>query len=261
VRVKAHTTYLLSAYVKVKDVHEDGGAGVAGAVVMMGQSQYGSQGFYGTADWRKLTTQLNTDDKTEIEVGPAVGWWACKISGTGWFSDLSLTELEGDRQHGHDDARGNLIVNANFERGAYGWELINFGLDGTMEMDSTVLHNGRPTLRVDAFGTMTFARQVVTVKAHTTYRLSGYVKVKDVQEIGGTGEAGANLIVGSTRIATRAVNGTEDWQEVSIEFNTKDKTAIRVGPSVGFYARKVSGTGWFSEMSLTEVGGDKPAAR
>jgi hypothetical protein len=147
-------------------------------------------------------------------------------------------------------------VNANFERGAYGWELINFGQDGTMEMDPTVLHAGKPTLRLDAFSEITFARQVVTVKAHTTYRLSGYVKVKDVQEIGGNGNAGANLIVGSTRIATRAIQGTDDWQEISTEFNTEDKTALRVGPAVGFYGLKVSGTAWFSDMSLAEVNGN-----
>ena len=252
VKVKPHTTYLLSGYVKVKDVHEDGGAGIAGGVVMMGQSEYGSQGVYGTTDWQKVTTQLNTDDKKEIRVGPGVGWWGSKIFGTGWFSDISLTELEGDNLH---DGR-QLITNANFEKGTYGWELINFGKGGTMELDPAELHDGKPTLRVEANDAMTFARQVVTVKAHTTYRLSGFIKVKDVHENGGAGDAGADLIVGSTLIKTQAIHGTADWQEVSVEFNTEDKTAVRVGPAVGFYARKVSGTGWFSGMTLTEVHGN-----
>jgi len=260
VKVKPHTTYLLSADIKVKDVYEQGGGGMAGALVMMGQSQYGSRSPHGTVDWQRVTTQLNTDDKTEIRVGPAVGWWACKVFGTGWFSAVSLTELEGEKRPGEDRAESNLIANANFEHGTYGWELINFGQDGTMEMDPTMLHNGKPTLRLDAFGEISYARQVVTVKAHTTYRLSGYVKVQDVQEIGGGGKAGANLIVGSTHIATRAINGTDDWQEISTEFNTEDKTAIRVGPAVGYYGLKVTGTGWFSEMSLTEVE-EKPQAR
>jgi hypothetical protein len=269
VKVKPHTTYLLSAYVKAKDVHElDGGVG--GALVMMDHSQYGSRNATGTADWQKVTTQLNTDDKTEIRVGPAIGWWGQrrKISGTAWFSEVSLTELEGAGSgpdgHSGPDGRsgpdghsgGNLIANPNFERGEYGWELINFGRDGMMEADTTVLHDGKPTLRIDAFGEMTYARQVVTVKAHTTYRLSGYVKVKDVQEIGGSGMAGANLLVGSTPIVTRAVNGTDDWQEISTEFDTEDKTAIRVGPAIGYYNLLVSGTAWFSEMSLTEVRGN-----
>jgi len=136
VKVKPHTTYLLSGYIKVKDVHQTGGAGIAGAVVMTGgQFPYGAQGTYGTTDWRQVTTQLNTDDKTEIQVGPDVGWFGCKVSGTGWFSDLSLAELEEDRESEQDGAGSNLITNGNFERDTYGWERINFGMEGTMEMD------------------------------------------------------------------------------------------------------------------------------
>jgi hypothetical protein len=262
VKVKPHTTYLLSGYIKVKDVHEAGGAGVAGGVVMMGQSEYGSQGIYGTADWQKVTTQLNTEGKTEIRVGPAVGWWACKISGTGWFSDLSLTELDENKERGGgsgEGSPGNLVANGNFGKGTYGWELINFGKEGTMEMDPAELHDGKPALRVECTETMTFARQVVTVKPHTNYRLSGFVKVKDVHENGGAGDAGADLIVGSTQIKTQAAKGTADWQELSIDFNSEGKSAVRVGPALGFYGRKISGTAWFSEMSLLEVGGLKQA--
>jgi len=220
---------------------------------MMGQSQYGSRSPHGTADWQRVTTQLNTGDKTEIEVGPAVGWWGCKVTGTGWFSDVSLTELDAGRAHGHDGPKGNLIVNSNFERGDHGWELINFGKDGTVAVDPAMLHDGKATLRVDSFGSMTFARQVIPVKAHTAYRLSGYVKVKDVHEIGGAGKAGANLILGSTQVASRAISGTDDWQEISVDFDTQDKTVIRVGPAVGFYGNKITGTGWFSDLSLIEL--------
>lgn len=259
VKVKPHTTYLLSADIKVQDVHEVGRGGAGGALVMMGQSQYGSQSPYGTADWQQVTTQINTGDESEIRVGPAIGWWGCKVFGTVWFSGLSLTELKGQDPGDPNGPKGNLISNANFEHGTYAWELINFGKDGTMEIDPAVLHEGQQTLRIDAFGEIAFARQVITVKAHTQYRLSGYVKVQNVHQIGGAGKAGANLIVGSTHIATRAVNGTDDWQEISAEFNTEDKTAIRVGPAVGFYGLKVSGTAWFSDLSLIEVEGKKPA--
>jgi len=259
VKVKPHTTYLLSGYIKVKDVHQTGGAGIAGAVVMTGgQFPYGAQGTYGTTDWRQVTTQLNTDDKTEIQVGPGVGWFGCKVSGTGWFSDLSLAELEEDRESGQDGAGSNLITNGNFERDTYGWERINFGMEGTMEMDPAELYEGKPTLRIESNETLTFARQIVTVKPHTTYRLSGFIKAKDVHDNGGIGSAGAELIVGSTRIKTLPILGTADWREVSVEFDTEGRTAIRVGPAVGFYDHKVIGTGWFSRMSLTEVERKQP---
>jgi hypothetical protein len=254
VKVKPHTTYLLSGYIKVKDVHQTGGADIAGAVVMTGgKFPYGAQGTYGTSDWQRVTTQLNTGDKTEIQVGPGVGWFGCKVSGTGWFSDLSLAELEGDSESGQEGAGGNLLTNGNFERDTYGWERIRFGMEGTVEMDPAELYEGKPTLRIESNETLTFARQIVTVKPHTTYRLSGFIKVKDVRDNGGVGSAGAELIVGSTRIKTQAIQGTADWQEVSVEFDTEGRTAIRVGPAVGFYNHKVIGTGWFSRVSLTEV--------
>lgn len=253
VEVKPHTTYLLSADIKVKDVHEEGGGGAGGALVMMDQSQYGSRSPHGTADWQRVTTQLETGDKTEIQVGPGVGWWKCKVTGTGWFSNVSLTELKAAQAQEQRGPGDNLIVNSNFERGDLGWELINFGKDGTVKMDPATLHDGKPTLQIDSFGSMTFARQLIPVKAHTAYRLSGYVKVKDVHEAGGAGKAGANLILGSTQVATRAVFGTEDWQEISVDFDTQDKTVVRVGPAVGFYGQKINGTAWFSDLSLIEL--------
>jgi hypothetical protein len=253
VTVKPHTTYLFSAYVKVKDVHEDGGAGIAGAVLMEGQSQYGSQGVYGTSDWQKVTTQVNTEDKSVMPVGPGMGWWASKIFGTGWFSDLSFTEMERDVPRDNQGSEANQITNGNFEKETYGWELVNFGKGGTIEVDPAELHDGKPTLRVEASDAMTFARQIVTVKPHTTYRLSGFIKVKDVQENGGGGDAGASLIVGGTRIKTQAVRGTNDWQEVSVEFNSEKNIAIRVGAAVGFYGRNVTGTAWVSDMTLAEA--------
>lgn len=252
VKVKAHTTYLLSADIKVKEVQQDGGGGAAGADVMMAKSPYASRNARGTADWQRMTTQLNTDDKTEIQVGPALGCGRCRVTGTAWFSHVTLTEL------GHDGPDSNLLANANFERGERGWELIDFGQDDTLTLDPKVLHNGKPTLRVEAFGEMTFARQIVSVKAHTTYRLSGYVKVKDVRELHGDDRAGANLIVGSTLIASRAISGTADWQEISTEFETEDATVIRVGPAMGFYGRQITGTGWFSGLSLAEVERNPP---
>jgi len=152
------------------------------------------------------------------------------------------------------DPDRNLLQNGNFEKETEGWELINFDKGGTMAVDKQELHNGKPTLRIESFDGMTFARQTVQVKAHTKYRLSGFIKVKDVHEKGGAGRAGANLIEGMTRVATRAIVGTGSWREVHVDFNSEDKTEIRVGPAVGWYACKVSGTGWFGDISLTEVG-------
>jgi len=151
----------------------------------------------------------------------------------------------------------NLLKNGTFEKGKNDWELINFGKGGTMVVDKVELHDGKPTLRIESFGELTFARQTVKVKPNTNYRLSGFIKVKDVVEKGGGGRAGANLIEGMTRVATPAINGTAEWQEVNVEFNSGNKAEIRVGPAVGWYACKVFGIGWFADVKLTEVRGER----
>lgn len=155
------------------------------------------------------------------------------------------------------ESERNLFKNGNFESGKNDWGLVNFGKGGTMTIDKQELHDGKPTLRIESFGELTFAEQTVRVKANTNYRLSGFIKVKDVVEKGGAGRAGANLIEGMTRVATKAINGTADWEEVNVEFNSGNKTEIRVGPAVGWYACKVYGIGWFSDMKLTEVRGER----
>ena len=43
----------------------------------------------------------------------------------------------------------NLLVNSNFEEGTIGWELLNWGKDGRMQIDTNELRDGKPTLRVE----------------------------------------------------------------------------------------------------------------
>jgi len=65
----------------------------------------------------------------------------------------------------YDSDRRNLLTNADFEKGAAAWELLNWGQNGRMEMDPDELHNGKPTLRVDNFQPChSFVRQIVTGK-------------------------------------------------------------------------------------------------
>ncbi len=71
-----------------------------------------------------------------------------------------------------EEPEHNLIKNANFESGTSGWKLVNFGKTGTMAMDQTELHDGNPTLRIEANGQLTIAQQTITVKPHTTYLFS-----------------------------------------------------------------------------------------
>ena len=96
----------------------------------------------------------------------------------------------------------NLLVNSNFENGTQGWELIAYDKKGTMAIDNEELHNGKPTLRIDnAEGDHSFVHQALTAKPNTRYRLTAFIKTKNVLPVKPGGKSGAVLMVGGRSIA------------------------------------------------------------
>jgi hypothetical protein len=163
----------------------------------------------------------------------------------------------------------NLITNGNFEKGTEGWEFVNWGKNDKMEIDMAELHEGKPTLRVEnPEPGHCYVRQIVMGKPQTHYRLTAYIKTKNVEpakkgakpgaapKAGSAQKAGAVLEVGRTGIYTPPMQRTEDWKKVSVDFTTKETGEIRVGPSLGNDAGFASGTAWFSELTLVELGGN-----
>jgi hypothetical protein len=162
-------------------------------------------------------------------------------------SSLSCPACETDER--------NLFKNGNFEQGTAGWELLNWGKDGKMEIDTSELHDGKPTLRVtNSDSCHSFIRQIVKGKANTRYRLSGYIKTKDVASDYHGQKTGAILMVGRMTIYTPLLSGTKPWTAVSVDFNTADDPEIRVGPSLGTDFGYPTGTAWFSDLKLVEIG-------
>jgi len=149
----------------------------------------------------------------------------------------------------------NLITNGNFEKGTDGWDVVAFGKKGKMAIDPMELYEGKPTLRIEnAEGDHTFVKFTIQGKPHTSYRLSGMVKTKDVQSVKEGGKTGAVLMVAQTLTTTAPVQRTTPWKRVSVDFSTGDKAEIRAGPSLGTYASPVTGTAWFADISLVEMG-------
>ncbi|EDY21521.1 hypothetical protein CfE428DRAFT_0766 [Chthoniobacter flavus Ellin428] len=152
----------------------------------------------------------------------------------------------------------NLLANANFEKGTAGWELLNWGRSSKMELDPNERHEGKAALRVDNLdGCHSFVRQLLTVKPHTRYRLSGYIKTRDVEPAKKGQRSGAILMVGRMSVYTPLLTGTTPWTKVTVDFTTKDDAQIHVGPSVGTDATFARGSAWYSELRLTELSGDE----
>lgn len=89
--VKKRTGYLLSAWIKTKDL-QPAGRGPGALLNIHGGEQ--SQGVKGTSDWTKVTINVNSGDRDELLIHCLFGGYG-GATGTAWFDDVSLTEVPG----------------------------------------------------------------------------------------------------------------------------------------------------------------------
>jgi hypothetical protein len=153
---------------------------------------------------------------------------------------------------------GNLVVNGTFEKGMEGWTLHSHHNSGTMAFDETERHNGKPSLRVNnpttPEGDDTSVTQKITVQPNTRYQMSAYIKTKDVEAVKRGGKNGACVAVVGGYKKTPDVSQTKAWTRVTADFVTGKETEISFGPRLGFYSGLTTGTAWFAEVTLTELG-------
>lgn len=159
---------------------------------------------------------------------------------------------------------GNLLQNASFDKGTENWALNVYGVRPTVTKDDKQLHGGHPSVRIDQPELADAAlEQAVNVKPDTRYRLSGWIKTEKVVKPDGDkqrqGEGGVCLAVSGTYDKTPFLAATKDWKQVSVDFSSGNKTSIKLGPRMGHYGKWVTGTAWFSELSLVELDA-KPVA-
>src|SRR3954463_5457901 len=85
----------------------------------------------------------------------------------------------------------NLLTNASFEEEQKDWAFNCWHKKGTATIDTVEKKDGQASIRIDnaTGGDDSFLKQTIAVKPKTRYRLSGYIKTKDVVGKG----AGATL--------------------------------------------------------------------
>ena len=162
------------------------------------------------------------------------------------------------------ERHGNLFVNGSLEQGLKGWEFSTSSNPRTpksvMTLDNTVLHEGKPSLRIDsaAAGSSGGAYQSLKLKANTVYRVSAYVRTKDVKVLKpGIQVVGAAVGFFGGEHSKPLVGTTDDWKKVSHKFNTQSETTNEVSLFLGIYPAPVVGSAWFADMTLVEVGAPK----
>jgi hypothetical protein len=148
--------------------------------------------------------------------------------------------------------KANLLANANFEQALQGWDFSSWGKKGTVAVDPEVKRGETPSLRItNAAGDDSFCKQSVKVKVSTRYRLSGYIKTKDVVVKGGQA---ASLSLEGGFEATQSVKGTKSWSKFDFEFDSGSLDVVKVGCRLGGHSSPAMGTAWFDDLRLTELG-------
>ncbi len=92
--------------------------------------------------------------------------------------------------------------------------------------------------------------QSVPVQPGATYRVSTRVRASDI----GTGASGAHIAV-EPRVADSAdVRGTADWRRIEVEARAGEERQWDVCLRLGSYANLNTGTAWFTDVRVLQIG-------
>jgi hypothetical protein len=148
--------------------------------------------------------------------------------------------------------RENLLPNAQPTEGLYGWKVTTQENKGTVAVDHQVNRGDAPSIRiVNASAADTFFQQEVSVKPGMRYRLTAFIKTDNVVA---PNNQGANLSIGGTYTRSESLSGTKSWKKVDFEFESGALDKMTLGCRLGGWYAPVSGTAWFSDLRLVEIG-------
>jgi len=146
----------------------------------------------------------------------------------------------------------NLFTNPNFENGLDGWTVKN---GTTAVIDPAEKRGNFPSLRIDnAAGADSFVTQKVPVTPNSRYRITAYIKTQHVLSVQRGGKSGACIAVLGGFKSTPAFYGNKSWAKVAFDFVAGQETEIDIGPRLGMYSGLVTGTAWYSELTMVDLG-------
>ncbi len=158
---------------------------------------------------------------------------------------------------GADDKPSPAVLNnPGFEAGTDGWEVHVYGAKPQIAADTTVVKEGRQSLRISATeASDTALGQEVQLKPKQLYRCSGWVRTQQLDPRGAP-VCGTLQIqqLGGAGVIASGVNhrGDTDWSQVNIVFEAPPNGKARVAVFfVGF--GKGTGTAWFDDLRLEQI--------
>ncbi|MDO5555918.1 MAG: hypothetical protein Q4G09_04600 [Clostridia bacterium] len=92
----------------------------------------------------------------------------------------------------------------------------------------------------------------IKIKQNTPYKLTCMVKTENVQNEMDKNEGGVQISILDTTECSEAIVGTNDWQQLELIFDSKNREEIEIGFRLGGNETNSKGTVWFSDFKLEQ---------
>jgi hypothetical protein len=100
VAVKPRTRYLLSGWIKTQGVQVVEKGGTQGANLSLDGTWEATAPVLGDTDWTYVTLVFDSGQRTEVGVAARLGFFYSTVTGTAWYDDLCLIEVDDPRGRG-----------------------------------------------------------------------------------------------------------------------------------------------------------------
>lgn len=92
--------------------------------------------------------------------------------------------------------------------------------------------------------------QKIDVVPNTPYKVTCMVKTENIQNENEYAQGGAHICIDTAQERSISLTGTNDWQQLTFMFNSRNQTEINVGFRIGGYETNSKGTVWFSDFKI-----------
>ena len=90
--------------------------------------------------------------------------------------------------------------------------------------------------------------ETIDVEPQTPYKVTCLVKTENVEKSENNYGGGAQISIEASTERSKAISGTNDWTQLVLYFDSKNRTQVNIGFRLGGYDNTCKGTAWFTDM-------------
>ena len=119
--------------------------------------------------------------------------------------------------------------------------------------DSEIKYNNQRSYKISSaeYNDAMFYKNI-KVEKNTPYRVRCMVKTKNVTSEEEKAGVGAQISIEGATERSVAIQGTNDWQEIELIFNSKNRESVNIGFRLGGNLGQAKGEVWFSNFTIEE---------